>query len=316
MKDNMKIEQKASGLSEIPPLTRSCLDAREYYSRLTGYQSLPPEPDDVPNIKSEQHPLKATKIRFTAEDHRRYREKIAAERTAWEGMVAEEQDIRMMKGTERDLTEQTAYRSQYPPIRSEKFKTPRPKSGISVVSGGQMVAASNTPAAKPPSRNSFFNVVSWGICGVLGVLIIGLLFVHFTPGYDISFVHSASMQPAIHTGDLIVTGPPGSQFAADIQPGTIVTFWNGKESVTHRVMEIEGTDMVTKGDANEDPDQGTTPISSIKGVYIMRIPLLGYVSGIVGTRQGWLMYVVFPSLVLVSWLAYEIIKESYKRERI
>jgi signal peptidase I len=86
---------------------------------------------------------------------------------------------------------------------------------------------------------------------VLGLVLAGLAFIYFSPGYNLYLVRSESMEPAINMGDLIITGPLDGPINGEIRPGTVVTYEYKKELVTHRVKSIEGAALVTQGDAVE-----------------------------------------------------------------
>ena len=57
------------------------------------------------------------------------------------------------------------------------------------------------------------------------------------------------MEPAIHWGDMLVVAKPPAQ----LEPGMIVTMNVEGRLVTHRVVSVNP--LVTKGDANENPDR-------------------------------------------------------------
>ena len=118
------------------------------------------------------------------------------------------------------------------------------------------------------------------------------------------------MRPAINMGDLIITGPMNGPINGEIKPGTVVTYEYRKENITHRVKSIDGQTLVTKGDAVEDPDPWVVTISDVRGVYLFKIPYLGYVTNFVQTKEGWFLTVVIPGALLVLWLAKDIVKEA------
>jgi signal peptidase I len=177
-------------------------------------------------------------------------------------------------------------------------------------------ASPEKSSKKQFSGKKAFNYFTWAITGVLGVLIAGFVFVQFVPGYSMYFVRSDSMKPLISAGDLIITGPQGNLLTGDIKEGSVVSFKRGKDMVTHRVVEVKGSELVTRGDANEEIDSRTTAMSSVSGVYMMKIPYLGFLSSLVSSRQGWFMVIVLPTMLLVSWLVYEILRECFKNEKV
>ena len=82
---------------------------------------------------------------------------------------------------------------------------------------------------------------------ILGLFVAALAFVFFSPGYNLYVVNSGSMKPAINLGDLVIAGPIGA--VSGIKHGDIITYELGKNLITHRVISIEGNNLITKGDA-------------------------------------------------------------------
>jgi signal peptidase len=153
-------------------------------------------------------------------------------------------------------------------------------------------------------------VVNWIVTSVLAIAVIGFAFLYFVPGYNLYLVRSESMRPTINLGDLIVTGPPGRPIAGEAKPGTVITFEYNNELVTHRIHSIEGQTLITKGDAVEDPDPWPVSMSDIRGVYLFKVPYVGYVTSFVQTKLGWFLMIIIPAMCLVLWLAKDIVKEA------
>ncbi len=153
-------------------------------------------------------------------------------------------------------------------------------------------------------------VFLWLVSIVLGLVVAGLTFLYFSPGYDLRLLRSESMKPAINMGDLIITGPLNGPINGEIKPGTIVTYEYSGELVTHRVQSIDGKALVTKGDAAEDPDPWSVTLSDVRGIYLLKIPYVGYVTNFVQTKLGWFLMIIFPAVLLVGWLAKDIVKEA------
>ena len=149
---------------------------------------------------------------------------------------------------------------------------------------------------------------------ILILVIAGFTFIYFSPDYNAYMVRSESMTPAINMGDMVVTGPPDNPFGRSISPGSIVTYNHEGELVTHRLLEINGEELVTKGDAVEDTDPWQVTVNDVQGVYLFRLPLLGYMSNFVRTRTGWLVAVLTPAVVAVYFIFREIRKELAKRK--
>lgn len=162
-------------------------------------------------------------------------------------------------------------------------------------------------AAKKPRQ--LLKRVSAGVAIFLGVVVAFLAFVHFMPGWDLYFVQSGSMRPVFNPGDIVITHPFGN-----LKAGEIITYEQNKAMVTHRVIEINNGLIYTKGDANEDPDPHPVTIEQVKGVYLFRIPYLGYINGLVSSRKGWFVVIIVPTMVLVGFIVKDIVKESLKKE--
>lgn len=79
------------------------------------------------------------------------------------------------------------------------------------------------------------------------------------------------MAPTIRVGDLAVV------YKGDKTPsiGDIVLFKKEGIDIIHRIVSIEQHTYRTKGDANNAVD--AWHVNQIEGVYIARVPLLGYI---------------------------------------
>ena len=152
----------------------------------------------------------------------------------------------------------------------------------------------------------------WTVSIILGLIVAALAFVFFSPDYDLYIVRSGSMEPAINVGDMVLAGPVGT---GGIKPGVIISYEAGKNLITHRVLSIDGNTLITKGDANKEPDPNPVRLSQVQSRYIFRIPYVGYVAGFLRTRPGWLLSIVLPSIVLVGFIVKDIIKEASRNEK-
>ncbi len=121
------------------------------------------------------------------------------------------------------------------------------------------------------------------------------------------------MKPTINLADAIITVPVSNPFGIELRPGTIVTYKHEKNLISHRVLSINGDTLVTKGDASEEPDP-LVAISDVKGLYLFKIPLIGYVASFVQTRRGWFLVVILPAMLLIGLIAKEIVKGALRDE--
>ena len=159
-------------------------------------------------------------------------------------------------------------------------------------------------------------VFGWVVSVILAVVIGGFVFVHFSPDYNMYLVRSESMKPAINMGDMVVIGPLDGPFSSGAKEGSIVTYRRGAELVTHRVLSVDGSTLATKGDAVEDTDPWSVSLSDIRGIYLLKIPYIGYVSNFIRTKLGWLVVVIIPAAVLVALLFKEMRKKLRESKKL
>ena len=165
---------------------------------------------------------------------------------------------------------------------------------------------------KSPNKGWFSVLRSVGLLIVILLVLFtaAVTFVYFSPDYNLYMVKGQSMEPAINTGDMVITGPMKGLLSREVKVGTIVTYMRENSLVTHRVIAVEGNSLITKGDAVEDPDPRPVLMSEICGVYLARIPCLGYFSNFMRTTIGWLVVVIAPTMLLVGFLVRKIVRES------
>jgi signal peptidase len=109
-------------------------------------------------------------------------------------------------------------------------------------------------------------ILLWGSTGLLG----------FQP----SIIASGSMRPTLEVGDIAVTVQTRPE---NIKVGDIIQYWRQGETapIIHRVIQIERaggiTYIVTKGDANNAPDEPITVTQTV-GKVVLIIPKIGWIS--------------------------------------
>lgn len=177
---------------------------------------------------------------------------------------------------------------------------------LNIVSSARGIIQKSTKKAWFPVLRS----VSWLVVILLVLFTAAVIFVYFSPDYNLYLVKGQSMKPAINTGDMVITGPTEGLLSREVKPGTIVTYMNENSPVTHRVIAVEGNNLITKGDAVEDPDPRPVLISEVCGILLVRIPYLGYFSNFMRTTIGWLVVVIAPAVLLVGFLVRKIVKEA------
>jgi signal peptidase I len=154
---------------------------------------------------------------------------------------------------------------------------------------------------------------------IVSILLLAMMLllgaIYLLPNFDLYTVRSDSMRPAIRAGDAIVTVPPG-YLGTKLAAGSIVAFNKGSETITHRILSIDAQGNITvKGDANEEADPTPYTIFQVSGVYLFKIPYLGYVNAFLHTKTGWFAAIIVPAFLLVLWLAIEIVREAFRKEK-
>lgn len=99
-------------------------------------------------------------------------------------------------------------------------------------------------------------------------------------GYGAAVVLSGSMEPEFSQGDLIVVTETDHYHDNDI-----VVFQDGSSLVVHRIINIDGETITTKGDANKTADEPIN-VSAVKGKVLFWIPFVGKVVEFLKTPVG------------------------------
>ena len=129
-------------------------------------------------------------------------------------------------------------------------------------------------------------ILAYGYTGCL------LLFIFLSLAIKFSFlddygpvslqtVMSGIMQPTIPTGSLVIVKKTPFE---KVTTGDIVTFSQGPSYVTHRVIGVEPTHVITQGDNNNTAD--SEPVKSILGKVVFHLPKLGHWLMVSQTKQG------------------------------
>ena len=90
-------------------------------------------------------------------------------------------------------------------------------------------------------------------------------------GYSMFEVQTGSMKKAINPGDMIVV-----KSEPDIKLNDIITYKEGSEFITHRVIEVYNETYVTQGDANNTKDKPITK-NQVVGKVIKVLPKFGII---------------------------------------
>ena len=123
-------------------------------------------------------------------------------------------------------------------------------------------------------------------------------------GYGGAVVLSGSMEPAIMVDELILVKAEDSY-----EIGDVVVFQSGKILVVHRLVDFDGENAITQGDANNVTDD-PVPMEHIKGKVIAHIPYVGKVVRLLKTPVATLVMIL--AAVMTVELPYR--KEKEKKD--
>jgi len=129
-------------------------------------------------------------------------------------------------------------------------------------------------------------------------------------GYGASVVLSGSMEPELSVGDLIIVAEVDS-FAE----GDVVVFQSGSSLVVHRITQIDGEMLTTKGDANNTEDDPVN-VSTVKGRVIFSVPYVGTAVNFLKTPLGTILVIVLAIALLEIPRRREKKKDDEDREKI
>lgn len=151
---------------------------------------------------------------------------------------------------------------------------------------------------------------------VIAVLLI-ISVLPITGNIKFMIVQSGSMSPEIKTGSIVMTKPFSEYKVGDII--TFGTYSKTKAPTTHRIFDIKVNDgvpvYITKGDANNAPDQKEVSEREIIGKILIDIPYLGYVVHAVRQPIGFIAVLIIPAAIIVGDEIRKIYGEIKKRKK-
>jgi signal peptidase len=144
----------------------------------------------------------------------------------------------------------------------------------------------------------------WSLLGAVAALLIAVTAPYGAGGRSYT-VMSGSMEPRIHTGDVVAE----SRIApSDMRSGDIVTFQDPDtpgRMITHRVRSVGERggvySVVTKGDANNTVERWTIPADGHLGRVRYRVAHVGYALVFTRGPAGIMLLVVLPALLLGAY---------------
>ena len=136
-------------------------------------------------------------------------------------------------------------------------------------------------------------------------------------GHQMYFIRTGSMSPYLEPGDVIISKKyDGGALVAGCE-GDVVTYYgnvNGStEMITHRVIEIDGDKIITKGDFNNTADSPITK-NDIEAVMVHKTVVIDKIYMIISSTWGFWLFIFTPIALLIISEIVSLVKEL-KREK-
>ncbi len=143
---------------------------------------------------------------------------------------------------------------------------------------------------------------------------------HTPPNFNAYVVLTGSMEPGIMPKDVIFTKKVDID---DIEVGDVITFISSDNRfagsiITHRVVDIIDDDpehikFQTKGDNNNVADWALVEDYNVLGRVFFKLPKVGYIQDFLAKQGGWIIVILIPCLVVVSYDIMRIFKAIGKK---
>ena len=129
-------------------------------------------------------------------------------------------------------------------------------------------------------------------------------------GFKTYEIVSRSMEDTINKNDIIIVKKVDKD---EINENDIISFDNGREIITHRIVDIENingqTLYTTKGDNNKFKDNEKVSFEQIEGKYVFRLSKFGYLLNCLKNRY----FLVILLIILILCFVHAInIKKRIK----
>ena len=123
-------------------------------------------------------------------------------------------------------------------------------------------------------------------------------------GYSLFEVATGSMSPTIEVGDVVIT-----KLTKEVNENDIIVYMDGKNIITHRLIEKNGDKIITRGDANNSEDK---PIEEkmIIGEVVKIIPQLGTWQQILSSPEILVLIII---LILILSVIYAYTSKSEEK---
>lgn len=160
----------------------------------------------------------------------------------------------------------------------------------------------------------FFKIIQYIFFTLIGIvaLVLVLPLLPVPGNYQILTVLSGSMEPAIHTGSVVIIKP-----SDNYKIGDVITFGKTKKTpITHRISDIKfnkGNPIyTTKGDANNASDNNEITKNNVIGKVLFSVPYFGYAVNTAKKPIGFFLIIIIPTLIIIGDEVRKVIVEVKK----
>lgn len=133
-------------------------------------------------------------------------------------------------------------------------------------------------------------------------------------GLEIYGVLTESMTPSYSVGGVVYVEEAE---VSDIQIGDVITYRMGTDTeyvMTHRVVEMDASSFITKGDANNTVDSEPISYDRLIGKVVFFLPGLASVAEFVNSLTGCSILVILFSLAFIFWVVADMLAPSKKKK--
>ena len=136
-------------------------------------------------------------------------------------------------------------------------------------------------------------------------------------GYQMYFIRTGSMEPYLEPGDVIISKKYDGRELVSGENGDVVTYrgsiGNRAELITHRVIEVDGDEIITQGDANNIADSPITK-NEIEAVMVYKTVVIDKIYKVISTTWGFWLLIFMPIAMLIISEIVSLAKELKKEK--
>lgn len=136
-------------------------------------------------------------------------------------------------------------------------------------------------------------------------------------GYQMYFIRTGSMEPYLEPGDVIISKKYDGRELVSGENGDVVTYrgsiGNRAELITHRVIEVDGDEIITQGDANNIADSPITK-NEIEAVMVYKTVVIDKIYKVISTTWGFWLLIFMPIAILIISEIVSLAKELKKEK--